>query len=528
VQINLGDGVWHDIESQPSTPGSPYFVSYDATSVTLDPGTYTFQARVIDTAGNTTAPESQEVVIDTSKPPALTVALTHDTGVSNSDGITNDGTLTLSGFEDGGGYGYNYFVDGALTALTMGAISVQGDTVQIDVAHTDGDVTVQVWQVDVAGNGNQSPVTSISFTLDTQVAAPTVALLNDTGVSNSDKITSDGTLNVTGLETGATVEYSTDGGAHWSATFTPAEGDNDVLVRQTDVAGNVSAATDFSFTLESQPETSATILTLGDYQSGGFTPIPNGTGTTDTGFQIVGELSAPLGADEHVVVLRNGEPIGTALVSGADWAYTDAVPAYGDYTYTAFVENSAGSSGPVSDNYQISVNEGFHAGSVIRGWLGSDLDDTVTVEDIKTAIESPQDGNGVIGWPRSSDFALVGAGGNDTYNLLPGHAFVQDHAILRYDLIDPNDPTGGNGSDVVNGFVVGDFIANANADQIDLTDLLSSTTGNHSDHVSVTTSGANTLVSVDLKGDGSFATVLTINDVHTTLAELTANQQIVM
>jgi len=128
-----------------------------------------------------------------------------------------------------------------------------------------------------------------------------------------------------------------------------------------------------------------------------------------------------------------------------------------------------------------------------------------------------------MGWGiRAGDFTILSSRGNDTYNSgVNGHIFVQDQAILQYYLIDLNDPTGGNGSDVVNGFIVGNINTNANADKIDLTDLLSATTGNHGDHVSVTTSGANTLVSVDLKGDGNFATVLTLNNVHTTLAALT-------
>jgi hypothetical protein len=483
------------------------------------------QVRQTDAAGNVSAATDFSFTLDTqvTQVAAPQVALLNDTGVAG-DKITSDGRLNVSGIETGATLGYS--TDG-------------GKTWSASFTPVEGANEVQVRQTDVAGN--VSAATDFSFTLDTQVAAPQVALLNDTGIAG-DKITSDGRLNLSGIETGATAGESTDGGKTWLATFTPAEGVNDVLVRQTDVAGNVSAATDFGFTLEPQggpPETVATILTLGSYQSGGFTPIPNGTGTTDTAPQIVGELSAPLGADEQVVVLRNGEPIGTASVSGTDWAYTDHVPAYtvpasGNYLYTALVEDAAGNSGPVSDNYKIAVTPGAF-GSVFSGWAGSELGDTVTLEDIQTAVASPQitnglqqDGSTVIGWPRSSSFILDGYGGNDTFNLQPGHAFVPDHAILKYNLIDPNDPTGGNGSDVVNGFVIGNINTNANADEIDLSDLLSTVTGNHGDHVSVTTSGANTLVAVDLKGDGAFATVLTMNNVHTTLAELTANHQIVV
>ncbi|MFM0033102.1 hypothetical protein PQR70_43735, partial [Paraburkholderia madseniana] len=73
-------------------------------------------------------------------------------------------------------------------------------------------------------------------------AAPGVALATDSGSSASDHVTNVGTLTLGGVESGATVEYSTDGGHTWNTGFTAAEGTNDVQIRQTDVAGNVSAA----------------------------------------------------------------------------------------------------------------------------------------------------------------------------------------------------------------------------------------------------------------------------------------------
>ncbi|MFP3615237.1 hypothetical protein SB778_34860, partial [Paraburkholderia sp. SIMBA_050] len=112
----------------------------------------------------------------------------------------------------------------------------------------EGTNDVQVRQTDVAGN--VSAATEFSFTLDTAAAAPGVALATDSGSSATDHVSSAGTLTLGGIESGATVEYSTDGGHTWNTGFTAAEGTNDVQVRQTDVAGNVSATTGFSFTLD--------------------------------------------------------------------------------------------------------------------------------------------------------------------------------------------------------------------------------------------------------------------------------------
>ena len=112
---------------------------------------------------------------------------------------------------------------------------------------------VIVRATDVAGNTND---TAFSFTLDTGAAAPGVALSNDTGSSSTDQITSDAALTLSGVESGATVEYSIDGGSSWSSSAPTlaqlVQGSNTVEVRQTDVAGNVSAATSFTFTLDTQ------------------------------------------------------------------------------------------------------------------------------------------------------------------------------------------------------------------------------------------------------------------------------------
>ncbi|MCL1962417.1 MAG: BapA prefix-like domain-containing protein [Desulfovibrionaceae bacterium] len=118
-----------------------------------------------------------------------------------------------------------------------------------------------------------------------------------------------------------------------------------------------------------------------------------------------------------------------------------------------------------------------------------------------------------------------GGGGNDTFNLQAGDG----HVKLVYELLDPADPTGGNGSGVANGFHVGNVNSDADADLIDLSQLLApASSSNLGDYLSVTISGADTVIAVDLTGSGNaFTPLLTLTNVHTTLDELTANQQIV-
>ncbi len=115
-----------------------------------------------------------------------------------------------------------------------------------------GDGSKQVWmrQTDVAGNVAVSD--RFDFTLDTVANAPSVRLVNDTGNTallpgaDTDKITRDGTVEVLGLEPGATWQYKFDDG-NWQngslTTFTlgGSEGAKRMVVRQTDKAGNASA-----------------------------------------------------------------------------------------------------------------------------------------------------------------------------------------------------------------------------------------------------------------------------------------------
>ncbi|WP_244098434.1 beta strand repeat-containing protein, partial [Burkholderia ambifaria] len=202
------------------------------TSFNAVEGVNDVQVRQTDVAGNTSAPTSFSFTLDTSAA-APGVALTSDSGSNTTDHVTNVGTLNLTGVETGATVEYS--IDGGHTWNT-GFNAVEGVN------------DVQVRQTDVAGN--TSAPTSFSFTLDTSAAAPGVALTTDSGSGSTDHITNVGTLNLTGVETGATVEYSTDGGHTWNTSFNAVEGVNDVQVRQTDVAGNTSAPTSFSFTLD--------------------------------------------------------------------------------------------------------------------------------------------------------------------------------------------------------------------------------------------------------------------------------------
>ncbi|WP_256253574.1 beta strand repeat-containing protein [Burkholderia ubonensis] len=222
-------GIAHGATVQYSTDNGAHW----NTSFSAVEGTNTVLVRQIDVAGNASAASSCCFTLDTTAAAAPGVALAVDSGSSAVDHVTNVGTLNVTGVQSGATVQYS--VDnGAHWSTSFNAV--------------EGVNNVQVRQTDVAGN--TSSATSFSFTLDTSAAAPGVALTTDSGSSAVDHITNVGTLNVAGVESGATVQYSVDNGAHWSTSFSAVEGVNNVQVRQIDVAGNISNATSFNFTLD--------------------------------------------------------------------------------------------------------------------------------------------------------------------------------------------------------------------------------------------------------------------------------------
>ncbi|NIG90322.1 Ig-like domain-containing protein [Vibrio vulnificus] len=170
--------------------------------------------------------------IDSIAPSAPTITLDTDSGSKADDFLTNDGSYTVTDIEDGATV--EYFVDGEWTATEPVAV--------------EGENTIIIRQTDDAGNSSES--STLTFTLDTTAPdAPQISLDTDSGSLADDFLTNKGDFTVAGTEEGATVEYFVNG--EWTTTApTPVEGDNTIIVRQTDAAGNTSGSSTLTFTLD--------------------------------------------------------------------------------------------------------------------------------------------------------------------------------------------------------------------------------------------------------------------------------------
>ncbi|WP_232493049.1 beta strand repeat-containing protein [Novosphingobium kaempferiae] len=261
-----------------STDGGVTWVSGAGNGFVLAEGTYDdVQVRQTDVAGNVSAVTSLgAVTVDSTVPGPLTIALVNDTGISASDQITSDGRVMVGGLEEGAGFEYS--LDGGVT-WQVGS----GDGFTLPEGNY---ADVRVRQIDLAGNGGDDSSMGAA-TVDASVAAPGVALVTDTGVSNSDGVTGNGAVAVTGLEAGSRFEYSLDGGSTWTAGtgsgFTLAEGTfSNVQVRQIDVAGNISAAMQLG-TVTVDTSVAAPTLSLASDTGSSATDLVTSDGTVVVG-----------------------------------------------------------------------------------------------------------------------------------------------------------------------------------------------------------------------------------------------------
>lgn len=174
---------------------------------TLTDGNYNYQVRVIDTAGNIGATASQIVTVDTTAPLASkTIAIasiSDDTGLSSSDFVTRDTTLTVRGTLGAAlaaDERAQIILDGGVTWTTLTVVGTSWSYADGRTL-TDGTWNYTVRVVDLAGNVGQTATQNVVVDTTNPEAARSITITgisDDTGTSSSDFITSDTTLTVRG------------------------------------------------------------------------------------------------------------------------------------------------------------------------------------------------------------------------------------------------------------------------------------------------------------------------------------------
>ncbi len=365
-------------------------------------------------------------------------------------------------------------------------------------------------------------------------------------------------------------------------------------VRVIDQAGNVSNGAD-QVTVKvdmEDPTARASIRTFEDDVEW-FTgdDFESGTITNDVRPKLIG-IHDKLNTGEYIVVYRDGEKIGNATLTTDGWYYQETADlASGEYIYKVQVVDKAGNKGPMSGEFTIVVDatppgseasilsftdsEGSEPGDYGSGTttidtlpkLNGQITQPLSGEWVEIYCDGKAIGKATMNTPTTWSFQLpenleladgehifsarvVTSNGNEqqTFSeftiIVDTGAFISTasddvfdmpvdaHQTVLFRLLDKNDAAGGNGSDILNDFTVGDYTNDPGADRIDLRELLAGVDSESLDKfLKVETDGTNTVISIDRDGDGKtydWTTLVTLTDVHTDLETLLANNQLMI
>ena len=244
----------------------------------LSNGTYELNASVADIAGNPADPLTASFTIDIAPPSQAviedSIALSVDTGSSNSDFITNRAQQSLSAelnaSLEGSDALYGSVDSGTTWSLIYSATELDGATsFTWDTDLVEGANAIQFRVADTYGNNGS--LTEQSYTLDTEPPEQdinSISLDQDVGVSSSDFLTNVASQSISailepGLEDGDRLFGSVDSGVTWldisdsisdshNITWQDAElliGTHDIVLRIADSADNNSSF-DRNYTLD--------------------------------------------------------------------------------------------------------------------------------------------------------------------------------------------------------------------------------------------------------------------------------------
>jgi len=328
--------------------------SWRFVSRALSQGTHTLSARVTDAAGNVSAPSSTAtVVVDTAAPAPVTLTASNNNGSTAtpiaSNGTTNDSTPLLTGTAEAGSrilISDGNTVLGSVTAGSNGQWSFTTPTL------ADGPHTLSVTATDAAGNTSEAVL--LTLTVATAAPAPVADLtVSDNvggvqgGLANG-AVTDDTTPTLTGttgagnivtVYDGTTLLGSVTAGTNGAWTFTTgalSNGAHTLNVTVTNAAGNTSAATPFTLTVDTVAPAASTLVVTNDAAN---VTVPNG-GTTNDNTPV---LSGTAEANSVVTVYDGAATLGSVAVgaSGA-WSFAPTTLGEGGHALRVTVTDLAG------------------------------------------------------------------------------------------------------------------------------------------------------------------------------------------
>ena len=471
----------------------------------LADGNHVATASVSDAANNATVQDTEDVNVDTSSSGDGAVTVNDITADDIINAAEATATIPVSGTVTGDlseGTVITFIVNSTPYTATV----LADNTWSVDVAGSDlaldTDFTITATGSDVAGNPLVTTVDS-THTVDTSGNTVTLDLNSDTGSSSVDGITSETQVNINGLESTSTWEYTLDAGTTWvegsGTSFDLAQNtsytQDDVQVRTTDGAGNTSTSKMSAITTDDIATNSPIITDVVDTNSDLSSVVISGTGTEvgntikvyDAGNSLIGtaivssnltwSITTTFLSSNQEYAFRADETDIAGNISSDSNIVTIITTTSGYYVVDASTDYILGS----SDDNIISVEaDDLNNSLVIDGGEGNDTvsfrnltagttidmnaetntigDDSITLLNIEDVYGSEVGDDTIIG--NAEDNLLYGGGGNDVLHGGDGDDYLLgDQGALKEDNNDDilygdagNDTlVGGHGNDTLYG-----------------------------------------------------------------------------
>lgn len=352
-----GDGNW---EFDPVGEGT----------FTLDEGEHTYTATTTDAAGNESEVSADfDVTIDLTAPkaPAVDLSASSDSGISDTDNITNDITPTVQGVSEANAP-IEILVDGSSVGNTTADAS--GDwSFTITTDWGDGVYDITAKATDIAGNTSEEG-SALSLTIDTTVPVNVFLppIEGDDIINNSEKtdvVVTGGTSGVAdGLEVTLTFTDGVNTPVEATATVMADEwatgdvdissltdGDIQITAEVADLAGNEAEVALADLLLDTTSPEAPAVVSISD-DSG---TASDDALTNDNTLSFTGTAEA----NSSVEVFIDGTGIGSANADGnGDWTFdhTDTTLADAVYNVTAKATDTAGNTSAESAVLTVTVD----------------------------------------------------------------------------------------------------------------------------------------------------------------------------
>ena len=446
--------------------------------------------------------KAQSQFLDTvapASPKGLDLLAASDAGSSDTDNLTNRTTVSVrvaldvssaDGSAAVAGDQVFLLLEGAKVgdARILTAADIANGYVDVDATGLRNGVNNLVARiVDQAGkssDGVQTP--QLQITVDT--SAPQPAVINAVGGDDLVNAAEQGSTLAGTAEAGARVALTlgsvtrsatADANGAWSYTLQAADitalgqGDKQLGVVVTDVAGNSSASVTRAFAVDTvAPTITAAITSVVDNVDPTTGALSSGATSNDQTLALSGTVGA-LGTGERVVVYDGATRLGEATAGSQAGTWTFLTPhlANGAHALSARVEDAAGNAGAASTAFNVTVDTavpaataqvaGFRVGAENDGALSGTLTNDATPRVNGTLQGALADGQAVVVYDGATRLgtATVAQGGAtwhfDTAGLTDGaHAFsavvesaagvqgARSSAVaLRIDTVAPSAPT---------------------------------------------------------------------------------------